>query len=80
MEYTMLTGGDFEGLRRERIASLEAEHYRLGLLLLETTSADAAGEILARQADYERRITLHAPAPKEAAEELAAVESTVERP
>ena len=63
MEYTMLTEQDFGALRRERLATLEGEHYRLSLLLLETTSADAAGEILARQAEYERRITLHHAAP-----------------
>jgi hypothetical protein len=59
MEYTMLTEQDFAALRRERLATLEGEHYRLSLLLAETTSADAAGEILARQAEYERRIALH---------------------
>lgn len=61
MNYTHLTQNDFEGLRRERITTLEGEHYRLSLLLLETTDPGSAAHLVAQQADIERRIKLHTP-------------------
>lgn len=61
MEYTQLTPSDFAGLERERITSLEGEHYRLTLLLRETDeNSGLATQLLAQQADIERRIALHA--------------------
>jgi hypothetical protein len=61
MDYTHLTPNDFEGLRRERITTLEGEHYRLALLLREALSPDVASQLVTQQADIERRIKLHAP-------------------
>ena len=59
MEYTQLTSTDFAGLRRERIVALEAEHYRLGLLIDELSNGDARAQLLDQQADIERRVGVH---------------------
>lgn len=60
MEYAHLTPNDFAGLERERVTTLEGEHYRLTLLLRETDgNSGLAAQLTAQQADIERRITLH---------------------
>ena len=76
LNYTHLTTNDFEGLRRERITTLEGEHYRLALLLREALSPDVASQLVTQQADIERRIKLHTPELEVLAAEL---EGTAER-
>jgi hypothetical protein len=76
LNYTHLTPNDFEGLRRERITTLEGEHYRLALLLREALSPDVASQLVTQQADIERRIKLHIP---ESEVQAAELEGTAER-
>jgi len=70
MDYTVLTEKDKEALRQQRIGQLEADHYRLELVLLETTDNDRCAQLLTQQAALEAAIAVHTGVP--AAQEAAA--------
>lgn len=55
MYYRTIDGDVSRRLRAERVAALEAEHYRIGLLIEEGDS----GEHAATLSDLERRIAGH---------------------
>jgi len=59
MDYLFLTRNDFTGLRRERVTSLEAEHYRLSLMVDEAVDEQELTRIAAQRAEIERRLTVH---------------------
>ena len=59
MDYTILTNGDKESLRQQRIGQLEADHYRLELVLLEAEDDDRCAQLLTQQAAIEAAIAVH---------------------
>jgi hypothetical protein len=59
MSYTLLVEDQRDQLKRERVLALEADYYRLVLLLDEETDPDEAVRIGTRLADLERRIAVH---------------------
>lgn len=59
MEYSMIKPGDQQQLRAERLAALEADHYRCGLMAEDATSAEEAEQARRSQHDIERRIRVH---------------------
>lgn len=68
MDYCELTTDDFTKLRRERVISLEAAHYRLQLLISEAVDGGEVANLLAQQADYERRLAVYHGQPIEVGE------------
>jgi hypothetical protein len=60
MNYRHLTEADQAALTRDRILSLEGDHYRLSLVLAETTDPDRAAQLVGQQALLEAAIAVHA--------------------
>lgn len=59
MDYVYLTDNDRESLRRQRILQLESDHYRLGLLIAETSDSGRRAELEAQRSVLEQAITVH---------------------
>lgn len=59
MDYYELTPVNFADLRRQRLLALEADHYKLTLLLDESSDEAEIEQLCNRQNEIERRITAH---------------------
>ena len=59
MDYAYLTDNDRETLRRQRILQLESDHYRLELLIAETSDPGRCAELVSQQAVLQQAITVH---------------------
>lgn len=66
MDYAYLTDNDRETLRRQRILQLESDHYRLELLIAETSDAGRCAELTAQQAVLEQAVAVHSGESEEA--------------
>jgi hypothetical protein len=60
MNYRHLTEADQAALTRDRILSLEGDHYRLSLILAETTDPDRTAQLMGQRALLEAAIAVHA--------------------
>lgn len=61
MNYHELAPGDYANLRRQRLLALEADHYKLALLIEESNDDDEIAQLHTRQGEIERRIAAHRP-------------------
>lgn len=59
MDYLYLSDKDRTNLREQRILALEADHYRLELLIQECLDADATAKLIAQQAKIMEAINAH---------------------
>lgn len=59
MEYAMINDSEQRRLRAERLLSLEADHYRHGLVLEDAGSPEEANAARRSQDDIERRMRGH---------------------
>jgi hypothetical protein len=59
MDYQLLTDKDKNDLLRQRVLQLEAEHYKLELLIVECTDPDKSAELVAQQSRLEAAIAVH---------------------
>jgi hypothetical protein len=59
MDYALLTDADREHLRQQRILQLESDHYRIELVLRETTDPDRCAALVGQQSVLEQAIAAH---------------------
>jgi hypothetical protein len=64
IEFIELTPEHREKLRRERLLALEADHYRIELLLAEEVEPKARGAFTEQLIEYRRRIDAHVGRPE----------------
>jgi hypothetical protein len=60
MDYRYLTDADRESLRRSRILQLEGDHYRLELVIAETSDPDRRAQLIDQQVAIKAAIAAHA--------------------
>lgn len=59
MEYITLRAEHQQNLRAERLAALEADHYRNGLVLEDAATPDETEQARRAQTEIERRMRVH---------------------
>jgi hypothetical protein len=59
MEYTQLTDSDKQSLINQRILSLEADHYKLELLIQESTDPERSAQLIEQQATLRSALDVH---------------------